>query len=96
MRRSAVGGLLVVVATSLLLLVSSASAVAASSASRAVDRKTAGGTEGLRHSCAVMPSASRWPSRARPPSWERRAPPRMPAGRTCSPRLRPTGTRWPS
>ena len=50
MRRSLIGGLLAVVATCLPLLVSSASAVAASSASRAVDRKTAGGTEGLRHS----------------------------------------------
>ena len=50
MRRSLVGGLLVVVATSLPLLASPASAVAASP-SRAVDRKAAGGAEGLRHSC---------------------------------------------
>ena len=140
--------ILAIGAISLPLLASTTSAVAANPADDSADRKATGRAEGLRHRRRPTTSATRWPSRARPPSWARRATPRIagrayvftktatgwkqvaelkgsdtvasdyfgysvaisgttavvgapatptvPAGRTCSPRRQPAGSRSPS
>jgi hypothetical protein len=47
-------------------------------------------------SVAGITSATRWPPRARAPSWVHRAMPGMPVGRTCSRRRGPAGNRPPN